>query len=350
MEVYKILCVGPQWRGSNAGGLFRAFSRLGHLISVVDENYYINLSNKSKLTKVIDRVFRKQHFKEFNNAVLREAEIFNPDIILIYKGAFVYPETIKTLKQKGKPLVNFYPDVSFRTHGSLLAHTLPLYDHVFTTKTFGINDMKEQLGVMSSSFIPHGYDPDIHRILDINNTLADAFKCDVSFIGTYSPKKEQMLNYIKTQLPGINMFIWGAGWHQSTTASLKTSIKGRPITGDLYVMGIAASKINLGILSEEVGGASSGDKITSRTFHIPASGGFMIHEKTEESVLYFKENEETVFYSDKDDLVDKIRFYLKNEAERERIRLKGRERCLNEHSLDHRATKVLNEIAKLNLK
>jgi glycosyltransferase involved in cell wall biosynthesis len=337
---FKILCVGPQWRGSNAIGLFKALNRNGHLIEVVDENYYINLSNQSLKVKFIDKLFRSIHIQEFNKAILIKAQQLNPDIVLVYKGAFVTPETLVTLKSKGTLLANFYPDVSFHTHGSLLQKTLPIYNHIFTTKTFGIRDMGVQLGIKNSSFIPHGFDPEIHRPIDITNIDTSYFKADVSFMGTYSDKKAKYLHYLKSTLPNINLKIWGGNWQACKFENLKSSIMYQPIFGDLYILGILSSKINLGLLSEKVRGASDGDRITSRTFHIPGAGGFLFHEKNEESVNYFKEDEEAIFFEDESSLADKVKFYLENEDLREKIRVAGHQRAYRDHSLDNRAEMV----------
>ena len=112
--------------------------------------------------------------------------------------------------------------------------------------------------------------------------------------------------------------------------------------GDLYAVAIQCSKINLGILSEQVTGASSGDLITSRTFHIPGSFGFLLHERNEESVLYFKENEEAGFFDGPEELVQKVSYYLEKSGLREQIRLSGYIRSLREHSLDERAKTVIS--------
>ncbi|MBX9853838.1 MAG: glycosyltransferase [Cytophagaceae bacterium] len=345
----KILCIGPQWTGSNAGGIFRAFKRIGNLIDIIDENYYINFRNQNLKTKIIDKLFRSWHIEEFNQAIVTQAKLFNPDIVFIYKGAFVLPSTLKTLKEQKYRLVNFFPDVSFRAHGKLLPVTLPLYDHVFTTKTFGIADMHDQLKVKNSSFIPHGFDPELHRFIDTSQMDTSVFQCDVSFIGGYSPKKELMLAHLKKSLPEINLKIWGPGWHKASSDLLIKSktIQYKPITGDLYVLGILSSKINLGILNEKVTGASSGDKITSRTFHIPGAGGFLLHEKTDESILYFEENREAAFFENEKELVEKVSYYLKHPEERELIRKKGHQRAWQDHSLDKRAELVVSQLKNI---
>lgn len=331
------------WRGSNAGGLFKALSRSGVLIEVVDEFYYIPLSANTKKIKVISKILRPLYFVDFNEEIISAYQRFEPDFVLIYKGAFVFPKTLDFLKSTGIKILNFYPDVSFQTHGNLLHKTLPKYDKIFTTKSFGAKDYKEKLGFSDVVFVPHGFDPEVHKPIR-KEFIPSNYFCDVSFIGTYSPKKEKILLEIAKKFPSIDLKIWGTQWEKSKSTELQRYIQPSGVFGDLYAAAISASKINLGILSERVKGASSGDLITSRTFHIPAAGGFIIHEKNDESVLYFKEDEEAVFFEDINDLLKKIDFYLNHELERIKIKEKGYQRAIKDHSLDHRALTVISHI------
>lgn len=339
----KILCVGPLWRGSNAGGLFKAMSRQGVLIEVVDDFYHIPLSSKILKAKVISKALRSVFVDDFNHEILNMTKKFKPDIVFVYKGRFVKPETLLTLKKENVNLYNFFPDVSFHTHGNYLQKSLRLYQKIFTTKTFGIHDFGVQLGVKDSVFIPHGYDPEIHKPIE-KTYIPDNFFCDLSFIGTYSPKKEGILAAIADRFPKINLKIWGTQWEKSSSPQIKKYIQNEGIFGDLYSAGICASKINLGLLSEKVKGASSGDLITSRTFHIPAAGGFMLHEKNTESTQYFEDGKEAVFFDGIEDLLDKIDYFLENESERLRIAQAGMKRAISDHSLDQRAKRVLKHM------
>ncbi len=338
----KILAIGPLWRGSNAGGLFMAMSRQGCLIEVLDEFYYISLQSKNKLTKVYERFIRPRQVIEFNEAIKRKIKVFHPHILFVYKGAFVLPETLQYAGQHHCKLALFYPDVSMTAHGANIPKCMPLYDQVFTTKTFGITDMRQHFGVKNAHFIPHGFDPQIHRQLPLTEEDKKNYGCDASFIGTWSPKKEEWLTALKKALPDIDLRIWGEQWHKANSPELKTSIQHAPVVGDLYAIAIQCSRINLGILSERVSGASSGDLITSRTFHIPGSFGFLLHERNEESVLYFKENEEAGFFDGPEELVQKVSYFLEKSGLREQIRLSGYIRALREHSLDERAKTVIS--------
>ena len=343
----RILAIGPLWRGSNAGGLFRALSRKGCLIEVLDEFYFISLQTKRKLTKILERAVRPLQLDEFNNAIRKKITIFSPDVVLVYKGAFVYPETLQFAKKSNCRIVLFYPDVSMTAHGGNIPASIPLYDMIFTTKTFGITDMQSKYGVKNTHFIPHGFDPEIHRKLVISKDDNLKFGCDVSFIGTWSPKKELWLSTLAQKCPGINLKIWGDQWFKASNPAIRNNIQNTPVLGDLYAIAIQCSKINLGILSEQVAGSSSGDLITSRTFHIPGSSGFMLHERNAESVEYFVENEEAGFFSGADEMATKVKFYLENEDLRLKIQHAGYTRALRDHSLDDRAEKVINYMKTL---
>lgn len=340
----RILCIGPLWRGSNAGGLFRALSREGCLIEVVDEFYFISLQTKRKLTKVYERVIRPLQLDEFNAAIREKIELFRPDVLLVYKGAFVFPETLLFAREHKCRIALFYPDVSTTVHGPYIPKSIPLYDVVFTTKTFGITDMQTAYGVKNAVFIPHGFDPEIHRKLSITPEDRNNFGCDVSFIGTWSPKKEAWLAALKQACPAITLKIWGEQWTKTSSDIIKSSIQYTAILGDLYAVAIQCSRINLGILSEQRAGSSSGDLITSRTFHIPGASGFMLHERNEESVLYFEENVEAAFFNGPEEMSVQVKRFLADDQLREQIRQAGYQRAVKQYSLDERAKMVISHL------
>jgi spore maturation protein CgeB len=219
---------------------------------------------------------------------------------------------------------------------------LPLYDHIFTTKSWGIADMESQLGVKSASFLEHGFDPEIHRPLTLSDDDRAYYGCDVVFVGTWSPKKEALLADLRKRLPEVRLKIWCIYWENSRSIALSSCIMGDEIIGEEYSRALQASSICLGILSEQRKGASSGDLITSRTFNIPACGAFMLHERNKESVRYFKENEEAAFFGSAEELAHRVQFYLQHEDKRAAVARQGRERCLRSgYCLDDRMTQVV---------
>lgn len=311
---------------------------------MVDEFYHVSLQTRRKLTKVLERVVRPLQEAEFNTAIRKKIDVFSPGIVLVYKGAFVRPETLDYARSKGCKLVLFYPDVSLTNHGPNIPACLPRYDLAFTTKTFGITDMQKGFGVKNAVLIPHGYDPEIHRGLTVSNEDMARYGCDASFIGTWSPKKEAWLSHLATHAPEVNLRVWGDQWFKATNPALKQGIQGTAVLGDLYAVAIQCSTINLGILSEIVVGASSGDLITSRTFHIPGASGFMLHERNEESVLYFDEDREAGFFAGPEEMTAKVKYFLQHTEQRLAIQEAGNQRAKRDHSLDARARTVIGHM------
>jgi spore maturation protein CgeB len=181
----------------------------------------------------------------------------------------------------------------------------------------------------------------VHRPIELTPAEVDRFGCDVSFIGTWSPKKETTLAALATALPDVHLRIWGNQWEKRSATVLDKAVMGMGITGDDYTRAICASKISLGLLSEARTGSSSGDLITARTFQIPACGAFMLHERNAEVLQYFDEGREAAFFDTPEELANQVHGHLSGDAERIAIANNGRKRSLESgYSIDARMIHV----------
>ena len=90
-----------------------------------------------------------------------------------------------------------------------------------------------------------------------------------------------------------------------------------------YAKVVAASKINLCFLRK-----ANRDRETTRSVEIPACGGFMISERTNEQLEMFAEALEAEYFGAKEELLAKIRYYLIHEVERQQIAMNARTKCL----------------------
>ena len=339
----RALVVCDQWLGSNGYAGMKALRRAGWSVQVVPEWESVPVRWESTVMRALGRALRPLAVVEFNRRLLQEAERTAAEMLLVFKGTFVRGETLDQLRARDVRSFCFYPDVSFRTHGPYLPEALPRYDWIFTTKSFGILDLQSQLGVRHVSLVRHAFDPDLHRPTSPTPSDIERYGCDVSFIGTWSPKKERMLRELHARLPNVRMRIWGAQWTASNRRrGLETVVQGRPVEGEEYVRAIAASKINLCILSEPRVGSSAGDQVTSRTFHIPACGGFMLHERTAELREVLREPHEVACFAGVDELIAQVEHYLADDAQRASIASRGRERVESAHSWDHRIREILD--------
>ena len=338
----RAVVVCERWLGSNAFAMMKALRRQGW--SVVDfcDKEYVPLRWQSTLMKVAARMLRHAGAREFNRAIVAVAQQRRPAFFLAFKGTYVFPATLLELKRCGVRCYCLYPDVSFRAHGRYIPRALACYDWVFTTKNFGMDDMRRQLGVLNASVVLHASDPDVHRPVALSVRDVADFACAVSFIGTWSPKKERLLTGVKEKLPQLDLRVWGEQWGSVEKASvLRPCVAGRGVYGEDYARAISGSRINLAILSETGLGASSGDQITSRTFHIPACKGFMLHERTDEVLSVLGEGTQTACFSDVGELARKIAHYLAHEGERIKIAEAGHREVSGHHTWDHRICTIL---------
>ena len=89
----------------------------------------------------------------------------------------------------------------------------------------------------------------------------------------------------------------------------------------------ANSKINLNITLRSI---QTG--IPLRAFDIMGCGGFLLSNFQEDFLEYFEPDEDVVFYSSYEELLDKVEFYLNHDQERQRIARNAYKKVAAEHT------------------
>jgi spore maturation protein CgeB len=113
------------------------------------------------------------------------------------------------------------------------------------------------------------------------------------------------------------------------------------LLGKSYAQAISSAKVTLCFLRK-----INRDLHTSRSVEIPACGGFMLAERTVEHSSLFKEGEEAEFFSNKNELLDKVRYYLSNDKQRKLISNNGLIRARNSgYSYDDMVQRIINVIS-----
>ncbi len=128
--------------------------------------------------------------------------------------------------------------------------------------------------------------------------------------------------------------------------SIPEDLCGPPLDDDELIKMYSRSEISLGFSSCD-GTHRSKERILQirlRDFEAPMSGAFYMVEYQNELAEFFEPDKEIVCYRDKRDLAEKIKYYLKHDKERERIRAAGYQRAVADHTWQQRFQNVFKAI------
>lgn len=321
-----------KWWGCDARALAQALRKLGHRVLDIDEEDYLPWRWQGFVPKVLSRLFSGALIDDYNQAVLQRAATASYDFALVFKGKLLQAETVRHLRGLGKPIYNIYPDVSFQDHGPHIPQALQYYDCVFTTKSYHGDRERQRFHIRNLEYVRHGFDPEVHRPVDLPEHARKHYECDVSFVGCWSPEKEEKILYLLKHANGLNIKVYGIGWkYASSEFKQKMGPNLRAgVFGDELAIVYSASKVNLGLLSCAKSDSTLRDQTTARTFQVPATRSLLLHEDTPEVRSLFNDGEEMLLFKSNEDLLDKVNYAIKERAMRETICESGYVRCLRE--------------------
>jgi glycosyltransferase involved in cell wall biosynthesis len=341
----RIVVAAESWFGSTTFGLAQGFRRLGWELAEVNEAISL-LQGRALPARLLGRLTQPINVSLYNRQILNTVNQLDAKFFLTVKGINIQSETLKKLASRGVKTINYYPDFRFSYTGVDQA-TFRHYSTFITTKSFQVQTLKEMLGEGKVRFLHHGYSSDVHYPPE-KELLDETQVPDVLYIGTYTSHKEILFAQVKRACPEIRFVIYGNGWNPDKCDEvLKTSIVNRPIFGANFAQLANASKINLAIHMGVADDTGWQDLVSTRSFELPACGGFMLHIDNSEIRQLFEVGEEIDVFSSVDDLCEKIRFYLKNESLRKKMAHKAYKRCVPTYSYDQRAREIAAFIENL---
>lgn len=329
----RILALSPvsEYGGHNTSRhRITALTSLGCEIQVVDSalGCYSGVANIRH--KVCNRLFRHglpvslPDVANDNARLLAAAKRGHWDIIWLEKALTIRPQTLERVRNHcpAARIVGFSPDDMNGRHNQSqqFLGALPHYDSFVTTKSYNVEELGN-LGCPNVVFVGNGFDPETFRPLPFSPDDRIRLGGDVGFIGTYERERAELMYYLATQ--GIRVRGWGSNWAKTPWHHPNLAIENRPLYGDDFAKACATFKINLAFLRK-----INRDQQTTRSVEIPACGGFMLAERTDEHLELFEEGEEAEFFASHEELLQKCRHYLHDEEARIRIGRRGYERCL----------------------
>ena len=213
------------------------------------------------------------------------------------------------------------------------------YDHVLFHSPAYSRDMTmaeklRYVGARNADFWPLAlFDAAFDSSKTDETILGGERDIDVVFVGAHYPNKMPLLSRVKKAFGKRAVFRGLASWKWNLYYNAKFGAPGwiRPIPWEEYVPLYQRSKIGINVHNR-------GDYTVGsyRLFELPGNGVMQISDGGEHLAAFYDVGNEIVGFGNADDLIDKLRYYLSNDAERRRIALNGYRRVMSDHRLGHR--------------
>jgi hypothetical protein len=268
---------------------------------------------------------RKENDKCLSNIILQAHRNHKIDIILGQMWAdIISPSVLKHFKNLGIIIINISMDDKLpsmwygKNHGTLgLKDGLDL---VLTT-------VKECCSWYWAENIPSLYWP-----LGSSNEIfyeSDNRDIDISFIGNNYGYRGRIINSLINS--GLPVTAYGYGWANGYIDSKKAAEV------------LSRSKISLGIAT--VGHTKNIYTMKLRDFDAPMSGALYITQYNKELEHLYISGEEIIFYDSIEELIQKIKYYLANDAVRTRIAAAGKKKAMMNYKWENRFTSIIDLIS-----
>ena len=318
--ITKLLIIGSNRNSCDVGSMLLRASKSLNCQSFIYDNNPIKYapSMQTLKGKIFFKIANRRPYEwwSFNKNLLNYISKYNPQIIIV-TGIFPLEKYIFSYaNDKGIKVVNFLTDNPFarRLKTKSFLSNIKNYDVIFSTKS----NIKQKLFSNKAKDVKtifYSYDPFWHHLPDKSSELEiSKFSCDISFIGTGAKERLKYLNKLSS-IKNIKRKVYGNSWEGINIPKWE---KCGPVLDNEFRLAMFYSKLSICLLRK-----SSKDVSTQRTFEIAPCGGCGLYEDTNEHREIFKGYPEYGFFSSPEDLLQKCKWLLNSEKEREEMKRIG---------------------------
>lgn len=298
------------------------------------EYYYKNIG-----TKLICRLGLSRIYQEINANLLKRIEDFEPNVVFVFKGMEVLPETLVDMKKKGVKLVNYNPDNPFIFSGygsgnKNVSESLKLYDLHLTYNLEILEKLKSMQ--LKSEFFPFAFEEGIDRAPELIEAAEVLKPC---FLGNPDKNRVEFLNQLADR--GVKLDVYGNDWAKNSRHPNITAYP--PVYGDEMITVLRKYRVQLNLMR-----IHNLNSHNMRSQEIPGHGGIQLAPRTVEHEMLFNEGKEVFLYNDIDDCVEQINELLSISFEESfEIRKLAQNTAQSKHTYKQRSAQAAEMFEKL---
>lgn len=342
MSKLKILIVGGNGFSSIENYYFNYLSQLGASVSrFLAPNLFYEYYSNNTVNKIIFRLGLSSVYKSINSQFKKLVETENPDVIWIFKGMEIFPDSLRWVQTKKIKLVNYNPDNPF----------------IFSGRGSGNGNVKNSISYFDLHFT---YDKEIQREIEFNykittcvlpfgyelpeQTYLDAVQQEeinaVAFIGNPDVQRADFIRQIANS--GIEIYVFGYSWDRYIN---HPNVKIHPVLkGREFWLALRRFRIQLNLMRNH-----NERSHNMRTFEVAAIGGIQLAPDTQDHRIFFESEKEIFLYADIAQCVDQIiKIKSLSDSEVSQIRFAARKRSIESgYDYKSRAIFVLKALTEL---
>jgi spore maturation protein CgeB len=297
--------------------------------------------------QLLDNLYYEQNpgLKQMYSDIERKIQEVGSDVLLVDNCPPYHPDYLrklniyKVLRIADGPMSAYDRDFAY-----LHAYDHVLYHSPAYSRDMGMQEKLSYCGAKKVDFWPLG---SFNALCDNSKTEENIFSTkrdiDIVFIGALHINKMPLLAAVKKAL-GKRLRLHGlTSLKKNVYFNLKYGCPWwvTPIPFTHYVPIYQSAKIGINVHNRgdyTVGGY--------RLFDLPANGIMQISDGGQYLEQFFSVGEEVVSYRNEDDLIDKVKYYLDHDAERERIAINGFRRVRKDYKIAELLMKASDLIKK----
>lgn len=271
-----------------------------------------------------------------NKELLRIAEEFQPVVHIAWKGEVYRPATFRDLQARGVYNVLWHPDETLPEWLPPLAKASDL----FCTQYKGMTDTYRAAGIQNLGWLLDGITASFFEYDEITAEEREKYACEVVTIGTVDriPEYRKRLYALNRLIrEKFDVLWWGRRMSFRRNSLRDWFSPGRRAWGrakvwnDTFAKACHCAKIFLSLpRCPDVSGG-----LSNRAFWVTGIGAFTLTLYKQGIEEFFEPGKEIVVFHDEDEMVEKVRYYLEHDDEREAIAKAGQRRTLGQYTNQH---------------
>lgn len=262
--------------------------------------------------------------------LFKQIEVLKPDVVYMHDLSILGVDDLRFIKKKVKLLAG------------QIACPLPLnraplgeYDLIVSSFPHYVK-MFRKMGI-GSEYLRWCFEDGVRKEIKTKKRDLGAV-----FVGGFSSAHSKGNRVLENLAENVRLDVWGYGINQlGINSPLKKHYNGELWGREMYDM-MARAKIVVNRHINVAGNIAN----NMRMFDATGMGALLITDQKPNMSEFFEVGKEVVTYKNAEDLVKKVKYYLKHDDERDKIARAGQKRTLKDHTYKIRMKELSNILKK----